>query len=294
VLNRRQQRFIESYVLRGTETLDELISGPQSGEPTALVTVSKSSASCRIMVEPVPSRGSWNMAVDEALLEAAANRRQCALRWYRWSEATISLGYFQRLDEAAGFDKLAALPVVRRLSGGGAILHHHEWTYACAIPSGHWLGRLHHEAYYELVHNRIIAVLTRHGVPIRMRGATTDSPDAAFLCFGRGDARDLVVGGHKILGSAQRRRRGAVIQHGSLLLKASHYAPQFPGITDLVPGFAVDDGLIAELAVEVGRLLVEPSGDAVHLESSLLAEDRELAEEFERRKYLEADWNGIR
>ena len=54
-----------------------------------------------------------------------------------------------------------------------------------------------------------------------------------FLCFSRGDARDIVLGQHKVLGSAQRRRRGAVLQHGSLLLALSEFAPEFPGLREL-------------------------------------------------------------
>src|SRR5689334_22732481 len=88
--------------------------------------------------------GPTNMAVDETLLEAAA-AGTASLRFYGWSAATLSLGYFQRAA-----DRLVALPWVRRPSGGGAIVHHLEVTYCLALPAGRpwqsgesWLPRVH-------------------------------------------------------------------------------------------------------------------------------------------------------
>jgi lipoate-protein ligase A len=76
-----------------------------------------------------------------------------------------------------------------------------------------------------------------------------------FLCFGRGDAFDVVLGGHKVLGSAQRRRKGAILQHGSLVLRRSSFAPQFPGIADLAD-FSLSESALAErLAGAVGAVI---------------------------------------
>ena len=77
------------------------------------------------------------MAVDEALLESAVSQDICTLRWYRWKEPTISLGYFQSNETEVQNDTWKDLPRVRRLSGGGAILHHYELTYSFAIPACH-------------------------------------------------------------------------------------------------------------------------------------------------------------
>lgn len=217
----------------------------------------------RVIVETRPHSGVWNMAVDEALLEAAVEAGECALRFYRWSEPTVSLGYFQKPEEAAVDPLLTGLPIVPRLSGGGAILHHHEWTYSIALPPGHPLGRVPVELY-DRIHHAVIAWLQSEGVPALLRRDSdalsqagspdplatrvfVDEADAAahgnsslerrarepFLCFGRGDPRDIVLKGYKILGSAQRRRRGAILQHGSLLLRGSPFAPQFPGLLEL-------------------------------------------------------------
>jgi lipoate-protein ligase A len=258
----------------------------------------------RVIVESLPHSGAWNMAVDEALLETAVDEGKCTLRFYRWSEPTVSLGYFQKPEEATADPLLAGLPIVPRLSGGGAILHHHEWTYSIALPPGHPLGRIPVELY-DRIHDEVIGWLRSEGVPAMLRrdsearhpvGAldpvariAADEADTAahgnsslerrarepFLCFGRGDPRDIVLHGSKILGSAQRRRRGAILQHGSLLLRGSPFAPQFSGLLELSNRPALAEALPGALVRRCALLL----GDVV--ESSELP-----AAEFERASLL--------
>ncbi|MBI5757176.1 MAG: lipoate--protein ligase family protein [Planctomycetales bacterium] len=188
---------------------------------------------CHVFIDPEPNRGDWNMAIDELLLTAAVERGQCSVRLYRWAEPTISLGYFQRFDDVPTPLRLAELPVVRRLTGGGAILHHHELTYSCAVPAGHPLARNPKDLYLR-VHERLIDVLAAFGIHVQFRGDEERDRNREFLCFARGDSFDVVMdGGHKVLGSAQRRRKGSVLQHGSLVLHRSEFAPQFPGIEEL-------------------------------------------------------------
>ena len=211
---------------------------------------------CRVIPTSEPAPGLWNMAVDEVLLEAAVRRGECSLRWYRWSEPTISLGYFQKPDELDAAGDLASLPRVKRLSGGGAILHQHEWTYCCALPPGHSWVRSPYELY-AAVHERIIGVLAKYGMTAALRGESSPAGEASFLCFGRGDPNDVVLEGHKILGSAQRRRRGAVLQHGSLLMRHSEYAPQFPGLLDLTATASLQPSFIADLTRTIASLLAD-------------------------------------
>ena len=86
----------------------------------------------------------------------------------------------------------------------------------------------------------VVRVLASRGVEARFRGHAKEGAEP-FLCFGRGDPRDLVIGEDKVLGSAQRRRKGAILQHGSLVLRASEAAPAIRGIADLVPAFDATD-----------------------------------------------------
>lgn len=188
--------------------------------------------SCRLLMERKPQSGPWNMAVDEMLLNTAAANGLATFRWYRWREPTLSLGYFQHADDIAGEPKWRGIPVVRRLTGGGAILHHHEWTYSFAVPASQSLVR-HPEELYDLVHAEIMAMLKRNGVSLAPRGVTVKQSPEPLLCFSRRDSHDMVRNQHKILGSAQRRRRGAILQHGSLLLKASPLTPDHWGLLDL-------------------------------------------------------------
>jgi lipoate-protein ligase A len=188
--------------------------------------------SLRVIVEQEPHSGAWNMAVDEVLLETALASGQATLRWYRWSQPTLSLGHFQKPDDPAIEARFAALPRVRRPTGGGAILHDREWTYSVALGPEHALSA-DPRRLYRLIHETVIGVLTRFGIPAHLRGAGDLALDHHFLCFSRGDAHDVVIGPHKVLGSAQRRRRGAVLQHGALLLRASGHAPEFPGLFGL-------------------------------------------------------------
>lgn len=212
-------------------------------------------AVCRLLIEPEPHDGRWNMAYDEALLEAAATRGDVILRIYRWSEPTLSLGYFQKSLPADLPPSLRSLPCVRRLSGGGAILHHHEWTYSCAVPKGHPFTK-RAETLYEEAHRSLIHSFARHGVLSAMRGEATEVRAEPFLCFLRGDPRDVVVSGHKVVGSAQRRRRGAILQHGSVLLKVSPLAPSVPGILDLVRNLDDDPLLgVKSFCSDFGRRL---------------------------------------
>src|SRR5947209_7661394 len=90
--------------------------------------------------------GAENMATDHVLLDAAAARGTASLRFYTWTEATLSLGYFQAASTRLDSARRAALPWLRRPSGGKTLIHHHELTYALALPPGFaagWMGRMH-------------------------------------------------------------------------------------------------------------------------------------------------------
>ena len=210
----------------------------------------KHDATCRVMLDAKPNRGSWNMALDEHLLETAVSEDCCSVRVYEWSTPTVSLGYFQGEPN----QRFANLPHVRRLSGGGALLHHHELTYSCAIPAS-WPITKTPPAIYDEVHSAIVAMLDRRGVRAQVRGdVPSDEDSKLFMCFGRMDSHDVICHRHKIVGSAQRRRRGAVLQHGSLLLRASELATEFPGIHELCQGFYQDnlaDDLASSIAAQI-------------------------------------------
>ena len=229
---------------------------------------------CRLLIDEA-GPGAWNMAVDEAILHSAVESPSAdpTLRWYRWSEPTLSLGYFQRADEVP--DPLAHLPIVRRLSGGGAILHDREWTYSLVFPRGTWPSRAHLDAVLQW--HRWITESLGADPPMTLHQGVEASPDPEpFLCFERRSRGDLVIGAHKVVGSAQRSKQGALLQHGSILLDRSEATPHLPGLKHLgadVPfdplvtaladrmrsdwGFEVNVGALTDQETEAARSLVE-------------------------------------
>lgn len=173
--------------------------------------------------------GAVNMARDEALMTLVGEGKSPpTLRLYQWREPTISLGYFQRYADYLALPAPAGgLPVVRRLTGGGAILHDLELTYSIALPIKHPLLDDGPNRLYELAHDAVIATLGELDLSAGRCGITDDSGAAKgpFFCFERRHCYDVLLGGDKIAGSAQRRTRAAVLQHGSIIL-ANRFAQQ--------------------------------------------------------------------
>ncbi|MEX0978604.1 MAG: hypothetical protein WDZ48_07120 [Pirellulales bacterium] len=208
---------------------------------------------CRLIVDG-PAAGSWNMAVDEVLSQGAAEGRAATLRFYRWSEPTLSLGYFQSAGDALGHRASRGCPLVRRQTGGGAILHDHELTYSLAVPLAHPLAA-DATRLYLAVHEALGRTLAQFGIETTLCATAEEHGTLGqpFLCFQRRTRGDVLLGASKVCGSAQRRRRGAILQHGSLLLAASPRAPELVGIGEL-SGKSLDFGLLVETWWrEIGR-----------------------------------------
>jgi lipoate-protein ligase A len=188
-------------------------------------------ATCRLL--PLEAMdGVHNMAADETLLESAV-QGLASLRFYTWAEPTVSLGYFQPESLRLTDPRLASLPWVRRPSGGAALIHHRELTYALALPPGRpwqpgpsWLTRMH------TIICQSLAELTVQAAPFPAETVAA-GPFTGLLCFQHFTAGDLMIGGAKVVGSAQRKLRGAIVQHGGILLSESPFAPALPGIREL-------------------------------------------------------------
>ncbi len=268
--------------------------------------------SLRLLVDP-PLSGPANMALDEALLTScAAPDARPTLRFYAWSPPTLSLGYFQDHAEYTALPPPAGdLCVVRRTTGGGAILHDLEVTYSLVIPAGHPLVRNRPNELYRLAHHAVILAVG-HGV--RLAGPETgsacgeSSQRGPFFCFARRHALDVVVDDPlanepatsapppsgrqqpiaiptaKLAGSAQRRTPRAILQHGSIILDSRF--PQQPCATWKQLGGV--DAFVA--AVERLSAAFEQSlGLRAELESWRDEEIR--ASEAIMRKYCGDAWN---
>jgi lipoyl(octanoyl) transferase len=181
-------------------------------------------ASWRLLVDGA-SDGAWNMAVDEAILEAYASadpKPAPTLRLYGWEPATLSLGRSQRADGShdAGVMAQEGIGLVRRPTGGGAVLHEFERTYAVigALGLAPFPGGV--IATYRTIAEALTRSMMRLGVAaIPVEPARGSPRDAAAACFERLGAWELAVNGRKLVGSAQARRRGALLQHGSIPMR---------------------------------------------------------------------------
>jgi lipoate-protein ligase A len=167
------------------------------------------------LVDPVGRSGAVNMATDEALLDRVLRLGGAFLRIYRWDPATLSVGRNQRIGPVE-----RDLPIVRRPTGGKAVWHEHEVTYAVAAPIA-LFGSL--QEAYRRIHTRIAIALRSLGAdatlaPYRPTVRPSDGPTS---CFAAPVGGEIVVNGRKLVGSAQVRRGGAFLQHGSILLDGS-------------------------------------------------------------------------
>ena len=176
----------------------------------------------RVIHDP-PQAGAVNMAADEALLSRVGTEASPpTLRFYQWNPPTISLGYFQKYAEYQQLPPPAGdLDVVRRQTGGGAILHDRELTYSLALPLDHPLLIGGPNQLYEQAHDAVITCLGAFGID-SWRGCDSDGSGAGkgpFFCFARRHCFDVLIGGDKVAGSAQRRTAHAVLQHGSIILE---------------------------------------------------------------------------
>ena len=199
-------------------------------------------AGWRLLNDPVPRDGPWQMAMDAALLASVQGGAAPVLRLYRWSEPTLSFG---RNQPAAGlYDEAAAarrgIAFVRRPTGGQAVLHADELTYAVIAPV-EVIGRPRES--YRRINLGLVAGLRGMGVGAEVAGAArTDTGtdrarvahapahaggvDWARACFREPAEGEVVVAGRKLVGSAQRCEGRVILQHGSILVSGSQAAAE--------------------------------------------------------------------
>lgn len=167
----------------------------------------------KLLFDPVGHTGTENMSIDEALLEDAILSGDAFLRLYRWNPPTLSIGRNQR-------DIYQNVPVVRRPTGGQAVWHEHEVTYAVIAPI-ELFGSLR-KAYCE-IHTRLARALRALGLETTLAPAHPPVRPSAHpaSCFATAVGGEILVGNRKLVGSAQVRRGTAFLQHGSILLSGS-------------------------------------------------------------------------
>ena len=153
-----------------------------------------------------------NMALDEALLEAMPRLWRPVLRFYGWTKPAASFGYFQKYAEVERATPLR--PLLRRPTGGGLVPHDVDWTYSLVFPAGHEWHLLKAAASYRRVHEWLQNAFT--GLKIHTELAAGRCPSGLGQCFAGYERFDLLCGGRKIAGAAQRRTRDGLLIQGSV------------------------------------------------------------------------------
>jgi lipoate-protein ligase A len=232
--------------------------------------------------------GAANMARDVAILEAVGGGAvPPTLRLYGWDPPCLSLGRHQGVEAAdLAFCRAEGIDVVRRPTGGRALLHHLELTYAVAAPLGSGpLPRALQNAYRALC-AALVQALRSLGVAAELTPGEVNlelpGPRSAVPCFEAPAGGEVVVGGRKLVGSAMRAHGGAILQHGAVLL-------DWDGRLQAgALGLADDRALrprVTTLAAELGR----PPGDAELAEAVVGAFAAALGVVFERGQLRPAE-----
>lgn len=278
----------------------------------------------RILSTPTCS-AAYNMAVDEVLLDACrrdawrldarrrnAHRRNAdmmTLRIYSWRPPAVSIGYGQEAESEIDPDQCDryGIDLVRRITGGRAVLHDQELTYSLVAPESHPALGGRSGVMLRAVSEALVETLKHFEIPAELamegRCGSDGHDDVCFTATGR---YEITAGGRKLAGSAQRRSRGVVLQHGSLLLGPGHrrlpllmpaHDPErretiarllnhrTVSVAELIPDLPSFEEWTDRLSRSMlNRLNVEGRTDVLD------AEERRAAESLVRTRYENAHW----
>ena len=176
----------------------------------------------RLILSP-PNSGAWNMALDEAILETTIIKKSSpTLRLYSWSRPCLSLGYAQPISQI-DLERVRAYKwdVVRRPTGGRAILHADELTYSviAALDEPLFSGGVL-ESYRTISRGLIYALeILKVQIEVQPEVKLTNDEREQAICFEIPSSYEITAHGKKLIGSAQVRRKGGMLQHGSLPLE---------------------------------------------------------------------------
>ena len=262
----------------------------------ARLAVSRPATRTSRLLVTAPADGATNMATDEALMLRARRTGDTVYRVYGWSRPTVSLGRNQiargRYDVERA--RTQGIDFVRRPTGGRAILHHREITYAVAGPAEAF-GSLRES--YRAINRLLLEALRLLGIDAREAEVSTRTPVPGVApCFEAPVAGEVVAGGRKLVGSAQVRDGGAFLQHGSILIDDDQHllstlldefqAMPAPATIRALTGHAVPAHEFAKALSQAVRAAHGMQPRPLELEGSLNADVQLLA----RTRYAAADW----
>ncbi|OGL42724.1 MAG: hypothetical protein A2042_05125 [Candidatus Schekmanbacteria bacterium GWA2_38_11] len=167
-----------------------------------------------------------NMAIDEVLMMSCKNglSKYPVMRFYQWKPSGLSLGYAQKYGEGFSINNCKALgiDVVRRITGGQTVLHDGDLTYSVAVPED-YLETPKTKNLYEMVSLGLKEGLKKLGIKAHsLNPDEAKNKDKAYNCFCNISSYEILINGKKLVGSAQRRTTGALLQHGAILVKVDY------------------------------------------------------------------------
>ncbi|OCS85491.1 lipoate--protein ligase family protein [Caryophanon latum] len=261
-------------------------------------------------------RGSYNMAMDEALLTFHSEGQiPPVIRFYEWAEPTLSIGYFQTAARDINLEAVQAqgIDFVRRPTGGRAVLHEHELTYSVIVSEEHPDMPKNVTEAYRVISEGILSGFHELGmeayfsVPESKEQLDDLKKPKSAVCFDAPSWYELVVEGKKVAGSAQTRQKGVILQHGAILLDVDidkllsvfkfesdeqkaimrdKLVQKAVAINDLT-----DAHITAAQATEAFRRGFEQSLQIELVPYELTSEQLQIVEEIERTKYATDEWN---
>lgn len=223
----------------------------------------RAETSWNLWIDDTPRAGWAHMAIDTTLLERADRLGEGWLRLYQWKPSCLSFGRHEPATRRYDIHRIQALGIdaVRRPTGGRAVWHAREVTYAVAAPTLR-LGPLR-SAYLE-IHHMLADALGSLGARVSLAPQSRAAALDAGACFARPAGGEVLWGGRKIVGSAQCRQGTALLQHGSILLADDQHvvaavtqgtvdSPRAPGLEGqaaALPPWAAVAGSVARTAAD--------------------------------------------
>jgi lipoate-protein ligase A len=245
------------------------------------------------------------MAVDEAILLAALkDNAPPTIRFFRWEKPSITFGYMVRVEKELNIDlcRERDVPFIRRMTGGGVVFHGCDITFSIVFPRGLASDTSNPLSSYRFINGMFLKAFAKLGLTTSLlSGGDAKSADARNVCFVEPTTYDVLYDGRKLVGNAQRRRKGWVLNHGSMLLNTGfrQMADLIADLEDPSRAFSENCVSIEEIAPALTR---EEIIEAVTAEFArelgvsiehhdLSADEADLARDLAGKKYSTDAWN---
>ena len=259
-------------------------------------------------IDHPPADAYWNMAVDEALLLSAIdNSSPPTIRFFQWEKPSITFGYMLTVDEEldVGLCRRLDVPFVRRITGGGVVFHGCDITFSIVFPKSLASEASSALSSYKLFNEIFSRALGGLGLELSLLsvegGAKVPPADSRNICFAEPTVYDVLYGGKKLIGNAQRRKKDWVLNHGSMMFDSGYremvqlvanagdarafFEKNCTSFDEIAPHLtreAVIEAVTQQLAIDMNTK-VEPG--------ELSEEESLLADKLAREKYPTDDWN---